>query len=149
MNMPLYLLTGWLLLTFTTGYAQQSSNEYQYEYDHDTANYEYNHEYHYEHGMYGYRHEAEVLDSLLVLEMMDSLTHEEMEYQWEDFQERKKEAKRKKEKKEKEKRERKKEKKRKPRDKKQSLLRDDLPVVAMVSSSLDAMPTDTSFCLKA
>ena len=95
-----------LLLMLTLSGQAQSEDDYEYEYDHT---YEYNHEYHYEWGMWGYRHEAKLIDSLSVLEMMDSLSREEVAYQWEDFQEKKQKAR--KEKKEKKKKKDKKKKK--------------------------------------
>ena len=83
-----YLILNLLLVLTLDGQAQ-SEDDYEYEYDHT---YEYNHEYHYEWGMWGYRHEAKLIDSLSVLEMMDSLTRTEVAYQWEDFQEKKQKA---------------------------------------------------------
>ena len=90
------------LLLFTLQSYAQSEEDYQYEYDHT---YEYNHEYHHEWGMWGYRHEAKLLDSLSVLEMMDSLSRQQVAYQWEDFQGKKQKAR--KEKKEKDKKDKK------------------------------------------
>ena len=104
------------LLLFSLGNVQaQSEDDYEYEYDHT---YEYNHEYHYEWGMWGYRHEAKLIDSLSVLEMMDSLTRQEVAYQWEDFQEKKRKARKEKKEKKKKKEKDKKDKKKKKGDRK-------------------------------
>ena len=85
MKRPLLLLALLSGLAFTLpGYAQpadQDSTQYQYEY---------NHEYHYEFGPWGYRAEAQLMDSLAVLEMMGQMPTSQVRQEQDKFRKTKK-----------------------------------------------------------
>ena len=82
------LLTASLMVFHFTAYAQQDDNHpTEEDYRHDSADYQYDYEhtYHYEHGPWGYRAEAQLMDSLAILEMMGEASAEEVRQAQEQF----------------------------------------------------------------
>ena len=68
------------LLSFTSLHAQDSDHPTEEDYEHN-----YEHEYHYEFGPWGYRAEAQLMDSLAILEMMGEVTPAEARQEKEKF----------------------------------------------------------------
>ena len=95
MTRPLLSLFALLFGTTLVAHAQQA-NGGDYRYEHDSSNYNYKHEYHYEHGPWGYRAEAQLMDSLAVLEMMGEISPAEARQKQEKFRKDKKDKERKK-----------------------------------------------------
>ena len=89
MTRPLLSLFALLFGTTLVAHAQQA-NGGDYRYEHDSSNYNYKHEYHYEHGPWGYRAEAQLMDSLAVLEMMGEISPAEARQKQEKFRKDKK-----------------------------------------------------------